>query len=96
MSMCDIIMFIYKCPAPITPLRIFGYRPGAFTQWLVVDLNFTSVITEECSESDYLTWTPTGTQVGVVSGCHCMASGTVDYNTTFRSVNLDLKFSGTT
>ena len=31
-----------------------------FTEWLVTGLNFTSVLSNVCTESDFFTWVPTG------------------------------------
>jgi len=38
---------------------IFGieYR---FREWLVTDVNFTSVIPDQCTDEDFFSWTPTG------------------------------------
>ncbi len=38
---------------------VFGIsRP--FTEWLVTDLNFTSILPDVCTQEDFFLWVPTG------------------------------------
>ena len=51
-------------------LSLFGSNPGNF-EWLVVDLNFTSVVPDQCSyPDDYYPWFPTD-EVTSTAGLEC-------------------------
>lgn len=39
--------------------RIFGYHGPGFTEWLVIDLDFTTVVSNDCVDEDYYPWVPT-------------------------------------
>ncbi len=56
---------------------IFGYDlRGQFTEWLVFDLNFTSVVPTQCDqENDYYGWIPTDERPGY----RCLLGEVVTY-----------------
>lgn len=50
--------------------RIFGYYLGQRFAWLIIDLNFTDIVPDQCSADDYIQWTPTD-GVSRTSGSAC-------------------------
>ena len=53
---------------------IFGYYPGATSatfEWLVIDLDFTTLNLSHCQQSDYYLWKPTD-EVCVMCLCVCV------------------------
>jgi len=53
-------------------VTVFGSTPGRSFEWLVVDLNFTSVVPDQCIyPHDYYPWIPTDEVISTECGMEC-------------------------
>ena len=63
--------------------RIFGYYLGQRFAWLIIDLNFTDIVPDQCSADDYIEWTPTDgvsrTSGSVCCGCNAAHNALPSY-----------------
>ena len=63
--------------------RVFGYDIFVgFAEWLVIDVNFTSVVPTECDSDDYFNWVPTDDR----PGGRCLLGEVVTYERRNSSV----------
>jgi hypothetical protein len=63
----------YAPPPPHTH-RIFGYNFDR-REWLIIDLNFTSVVPDQCALEDYFPWLPSDDR----PGSRCLLGEVITY-----------------